>query len=57
MAQGKLGFGFMRLPVLDGNQENIDFEQLDQMMDVFLGNGFTYLTPALPITTERAKVL
>ncbi len=42
MAQGKLGFGFMRLPVFDGNPENIDFEQLNQMVDEFLGNGFTY---------------
>ena len=42
MTQGKLGFGFMRLPTLDGNPENIDFEQLDQMVDEFLGNGFTY---------------
>ena len=42
MAQGKLGFGFMRLPVIDGVQENIDLEQLNQMVDEFLGNGFTY---------------
>jgi len=42
MAQGKLGFGFMRLPVFDGNPENIDFEQLSKMVDEFLGNGFTY---------------
>ena len=41
MAQGKLGFGFMRLPVIDGVQENIDLEQLNQMVDEFLGNGFT----------------
>ena len=43
MAQGKLGFGFMRLPVFDGNPENIDFEQLNQMVDEFIGNGFTFL--------------
>lgn len=42
MAQGKLGFGFMRLPVIDGVQENIDLKQLNQMVDEFLGNGFTY---------------
>ena len=42
MSQGKLGFGFMRLPVFDGNPENIDFEQLNQMVDEFLGHGFTY---------------
>lgn len=30
MAQGKLGFGFMRLPVIGGVQENINLEQLKQ---------------------------
>ncbi len=38
----KLGFGFMRLPVLDGDQENIDFEQLYKMVDEFIAGGFTY---------------
>ena len=42
MSQKKLGFGFMRLPVLNGNQEDIDFDQLYQMVDEFIGNGFTY---------------
>jgi len=42
MAQGKLGFGFMRLPVIDKKQENIDFEQLNAMVDKFIENGFTY---------------
>ena len=42
MEQGKLGFGFMRLPVIDEARENIDLEQLNQMVDEFLGNGFTY---------------
>ena len=42
MSQGKLGFGFMRLPVLNGNQEDIDFEQLYKMVDTFLAGGFTY---------------
>lgn len=42
MAQQKLGFGFMRLPVIDGVQENVDLDQLKQMVDEFLENGFTY---------------
>ncbi len=42
MAQGKLGSGFMRLPVIGGDQENIDFDQLCKMVDEFMGNGFTY---------------
>ena len=42
MSDGKLGFGFMRLPVFNGKQTNIDFEQLNKMVDEFIGNGFTY---------------
>ena len=42
MEQGKLGFGFMRLPVFDGNPEAIDYEQLNDMVDTFIGNGFSY---------------
>ncbi len=42
MTQGKLGFGFMRLPVIGGDPTNIDFDQLNQMVDEFIGNGFTY---------------
>ena len=38
----KLGFGLMRLPVLNGNQEEIDLEQVREMADLFLENGFTY---------------
>lgn len=42
MTQKKLGFGFMRLPVLDENPEHIDFDQLNQMVDEFMDGGFTY---------------
>ncbi len=42
MSDGKLGFGFMRLPVFNGEPTNIDFDQLNQMVDEFIGNGFTY---------------
>ena len=38
----KLGFGLMRLPVLNGNPEEIDIEQVKEMSDIFLENGFTY---------------
>lgn len=40
MAQKKLGFGLMRLPVLGDGQ--IDLEQVKNMADLFLRNGFTY---------------
>ena len=42
MSDGKLGFGFMRLPVFNGEPANIDFAQLNEMVDEFIGNGFTY---------------
>ncbi|MGM9531723.1 aldo/keto reductase, partial [Intestinibacter sp.] len=42
----KLGFGLMRLPVLDGNAEKIDMDQLCKMVDTFLDNGFTYFDTA-----------
>jgi predicted aldo/keto reductase-like oxidoreductase len=39
----KLGFGLMRLPQKDGV---IDIEQTKQMVDMFLGAGFTYFDTA-----------
>ena len=41
MEQKKLGFGWMRLPVLQDGE--IDMEQVKKMADLFLKNGFTYL--------------
>lgn len=35
----KLGFGFMRLPMIDGQ---IDIEQTKEMVDLFMSKGFTY---------------
>lgn len=42
MIKGKLGFGCMRLPVLDGNPAEIDIEEFSRMADLFLERGFTY---------------
>ncbi len=36
----KLGFGFMRLPLLTGGE--IDLETLKQMVDLYMAHGFTY---------------
>ena len=44
----KLGFGLMRLPVLGGSDEAIDLEQVNQMVDHFLEQGFTYFDTAYP---------
>ena len=43
----KLGFGLMRLPLLDpADAASIDMEQLKKMVDVFLDKGFTYFDTA-----------
>jgi predicted aldo/keto reductase-like oxidoreductase len=43
MEQKKLGFGFMRLPVQDINdQSSVDMEALTKMVDAYIGNGFRY---------------
>ena len=43
----KLGFGLMRLPLLDKNdKKSIDVELTKQMVDTFLERGFTYFDTA-----------
>ncbi|MBQ4346669.1 MAG: aldo/keto reductase [Oscillospiraceae bacterium] len=43
----KLGFGFMRLPLLtQGEQTNFDVPQICRMVDSFLEQGFTYFDTA-----------
>lgn len=54
----KLGFGCMRLPLVDpDDQTAIDFETLESMVDAFLEHGFTYFDTALAyhaFTSEAA---
>lgn len=38
----KLGFGMMRLPVKNGDPADLDYEQINQMVDDFSGAGFGY---------------
>ncbi len=46
-ATPKLGFGCMRLPLLDpADQQSIDLEQFKQMVDVFMEGGGTYFDTA-----------
>ena len=40
---GKLGFGFMRLPALE---QGFDMEQINKMVDAFIGSGFSYCDTA-----------
>lgn len=43
----KLGFGMMRLPLLDENDAgSVDLEQVKEMVDIFLERGFTYFDTA-----------
>ena len=43
----KLGFGLMRLPLLDPDDErSVDIETFQKMADAFLGAGFTYFDTA-----------
>jgi predicted aldo/keto reductase-like oxidoreductase len=43
----KLGFGCMRLPLLDAEkQTSVDVEQFKKMVDIFLKRGFTYFDTA-----------
>lgn len=47
MPASKMGFGCMRLPLLDENdQKSIDIEQFKQMVDVFMEAGNTYFDTA-----------
>ena len=42
MHKGNLGFGWMRLPQLSADPADIDFEQVNQMVDLYLESGFDY---------------
>ena len=42
----KLGFGLMRLPRVNGANSPVDIPQLKEMVDLFLGAGFTYFDTA-----------
>lgn len=37
-----LGFGFMRLPIKNGNNTDIDYEELNKMVDKYMESGFNY---------------
>lgn len=48
----KLGFGLMRLPMIENE---IDIEQMKQMVDVFMENGFTYFDTAYGYVDQRSE--
>lgn len=53
----KLGFGFMRLPLKDPNdQTSIDYELLNKMVDKFMERGFTYFDTAWMYMGHESEV-
>lgn len=53
----KLGFGFMRLPVLDeDDRTSIDYQRVNQMVDTFIERGFTYFDTARPYHNGASEI-
>lgn len=53
----KLGFGLMRLPLLNADDPtSIDIEQVKQMVDRFMERGFTYFDTAYPYHGGMSEV-
>ncbi len=53
----KLGFGYMRLPLLDAkDQTSFDSETLNKMVDTFLDRGFTYFDTAYVYHAFQSEV-
>lgn len=53
----KLGFGFMRLPVLDENDRStVDFSLIEKMVDLYMNYGFSYFDMAHRYNNEISEV-
>lgn len=52
----KLGFGFMRLPLLNKEDHtSIDIEQVKKMADLFMAEGFCYFDAAYPYHGQKSE--
>ena len=52
----RLGFGFMRLPVLDENDRStVDLETVTQMVDLYMERGFGYFDTAHRYNDEASE--
>ena len=57
MEQKKLGFGFMRLPVLkQDDPTSVNTEMLNKMVDTFLERGFTYFDTAYMYHAFKSEI-
>ena len=57
MAKKKLGFGLMRLPLVDQNEAaDVDIEEMSKMVDTFLERGFTYFDTAYPYHQKQSEL-
>ena len=50
-----LGFGMMRLPVLNGNPTDFDYDQLNKMVDAFLEAGYDYFDTSFVYHEGRSE--
>ena len=58
MSTKKLGFGMMRLPVLDSHDDSkIDLEQAKKMVDIFIERGFTYFDTAYMYHSGKSETV
>lgn len=51
----KLGFGCMRLPILNGNDSDIDFDTFSKMIDEYMAKGFNYFDTAYPYHSGKSE--
>ena len=51
----KLGFGLMRLPVMNGDQSKIDLEEMKKLVDAFFAAGGTYFDTAYPYHQGKSE--
>ena len=53
----KLGFGFMRLPAYPGkSRDDIDYEQVKKMVDLYIERGFTYFDTAYGYNNGNSEI-
>lgn len=54
---GRLGFGAMRLPIVNGDSSAVDQEQVDEMVDAALAAGVNYFDTAYPYHGGMSEIV